>query len=217
LVRREPDIAVLQLVDAVFDDEDLVYIIPENELPWKRDPFKWLCTVRLYHCPVEEDMLYVGPDATSTIECNVSDEFAITKKSHHHVHIATSLLQGSSGGGLITSDGRLLAILSTITTITISTLAIADRARSLSGGAKLERAIGGAKEDFTAQAKSHSADVEVADVVSVTTQGRSSDLTMAVIPSTLMVRSGKQAGGRYEYSLSLCDWLAPGSWKIVEK
>ena len=208
LSHDDPDIALLRLEgDFVFKDEEMVELLMENILPWKINPSKWLCPVRLYHCPIEEYLLLSNTLDVDSYECNVSNELEVSQMSKHYVHVSASLLQGSSGGGLITRDGKLLGILCTSGTLTI------DNLTKLSGttvdvSINTDSTVTDHDNLFRIHTKCN--DPEHTEVVSVTSHGRSMDHTSAVIPSTLYVRSGGD-------KLRLYDWLMRDAWSTKEK
>lgn len=85
--------------------KDAISLCPITELPSLKSEYK----VKAYHCPVRIYLECVSPiiNVTSTAYSKV------VSQSHHHIFVSQGLglMQGSSGGPVVDSVGRLIGII----------------------------------------------------------------------------------------------------------
>ena len=118
-----PDIAILRRADDIKFGGDCPVLMPTSELPWNKNPQGWGGRAYVFHVPLEVIDHAANSEAGSPDVCGDVEEATLHMPSRHHFRLR-AFERGSSGGAVISPDGRLMGVLAK--TQTYGTLTLED-------------------------------------------------------------------------------------------
>ena len=105
-----PDIAILQRADGYTFEMKCPALMPIADLPWNKNPDSWGGQAYAYHVPLEIIDNATNDEAGTPDVVGDVDHVVLHLPNRHHFRLR-SFERGSSGGAVISPDGRLIGVL----------------------------------------------------------------------------------------------------------
>lgn len=105
-----PDIAILRRSDGRMFDIECPAIMPISDLPWNRDPHGWGGHAYAFHVPLDIIDHASNDEAGTPDVVGDVENVTLHMPTRHHFRLR-SFERGSSGGAIISHDGRLMGVI----------------------------------------------------------------------------------------------------------